>query len=668
MVPDRIRNLYAVALCSGPGVCVFRLRYELRKKLGLLKRGFPARAWSELNLGQWLRPGIEDTPEDIVHRYESNGRVFFFDGKEPPRFNDDEANKQTISDAEEILQNKFRYFFDKSHYLGEKPDWFFNPQTGWRIAPDKHWTEINFFDRDAGDIKFVWEPSRFAWAYTLVRAYSATRREIYAEKFWSLLEFWLESNQPNMGPNFECGQECAIRLMAMCFALYGLTAAKASSAQRKLKLMVAIAFHAQRIEKNIAFAVSTRTNHSLTEAAGIYTAGLLFPELGDSARWVRLGKKILTREGLKQIYPDGSYIQHSMNYHRLMLQVYLWAMRLGALNGDGFCEDLTARVTKAVEFIYENQDDQSGKVPNYGANDGALIIPLNSCDYNDFRPVIQCCWYMLKREKLYERGRWDEELVWLFGPEAVKAPVAQKQRKSAQFSSGGYYTLRSKNSWAMCRCHSYKDRVGHVDPLHVDLWADGVNLLRDSGSYGYFIPREPQLEYYFKSIWAHNTIIVDGASPLRLVSWFTWWPLPEAESLKFSAEGSRVEWQGEHLAYNRPPWRVTHRRRIVVESDSWEITDEILGKGSHSIELRWHLPAAAEIVGSEPDLALVDLSKGWQLEVQNNDGMNAALLTAQSNTGYESLFYGSKIPGATLSITKDGRLPMTFRSVVHRTG
>ena len=51
------------------------------------------------------------------------------------------------------------------------------------------------------------------------------------------------------------------------------------------------------------------------------------------------------------------------------------------------------------------------------------------------------------------------------------------------------------------RCHRYRDRVGHVDPLHVDLWAEGINLLRDCGSYAYFAPDEPDLEYYFKSIW-----------------------------------------------------------------------------------------------------------------------------------------------------------------------
>ncbi|MCJ7730085.1 MAG: heparinase II/III family protein [Sedimentisphaerales bacterium] len=659
---DKIRNLYAAAVCHGPGVCAFRIGYELRKNLGLLKRRFPVRTWSELNLSRWL--GVEVEPEDILQKHASNGKLFFFRSQDLPRFNDENTKRRIISDAEEILQNNLRYFFAKSHYLGQEPDWFLNPQTGRHISTDKHWSETAFFDPNVGDIKFIWEPSRFAWAYTLVRAYSVTWLEKYADKFWSLFESWVENNQPNRGPNYACGQECAIRLMAMCFALYGLAAARASSVERKIKLITAIAVHAERIEKNIDFAISTRTNHSLTEAAGLYTTGLLFPEFKDSTRWAELGKKVLTREGLRQIYADGSYIQHSMNYHRLMLQDYLWVMRLGELNGDSFRKEIVSRVTNAVEFLYENQDSDSGEVPNYGANDGSLIIPLNSCDYNDFRPVIQSCWFLVKREKLYENGPWDEDLMWLFGQNASAKPAVKKQRRSMSFSSGGYYTLRGKESWLMCRCHSYRDRVVHVDPLHVDLWADGVNLLRDSGTCGYFMPEEPQLEYYFKSIWAHNTVIVDVASPLKLVSRFTWWPLPKSKLLKFSTEGTCGEWQGENLAYCRSPWKVAHRRHIVFEEDRWEITDEIMGRGKHSVELRWQVAKEAQVICSEPHLIQLSLPEGWRLEVNNSGQMDAVLLRAEPNAGYESPFYGCKVPSATLSVKNNDQLPILFRSIV----
>jgi hypothetical protein len=143
-----------------------------------------------------------------------------------------------------------------------------------------------------------------------------------------------------------------------------------------------------------------------------------------------------------------------------------------------------------------------------------------------------------------------------------------------------------------------------------------------------------------------------------------WWPLPRAKLLKFNTEGSRTEWQGEHLAYSRSPWRVTHRRRVVVEGDKWEITDEVLGQGRHNVELRWQLDSAAVVISSQPQLIQLKLPGGWHLEVTNKGRMESALLRAEPNAGYESPLYGRKVPSATLSAKNTDQLPITFRSVV----
>jgi hypothetical protein len=636
----------------------------MRRRLGLLKRRFPIGTWSQIALAERLCAGVPHQPEDFLKAHQSNGRRFFFENGCPPVFNNIYAKQELLVHADEILQNRFRYFFDKSYDLGPGPDWFVNPATGRRADAGKHWCDIDHFDQSTGDIKFIWEPSRFGWAYTLVRAYSVTRLEKYADKFWSLFESWLENNQPNRGPNYACGQECAIRLMAMCFALYGLGKAQASTVDRKVRIITAIVVHAERIEKNIDFAVWTRTNHSLTEAAGLYTTGLLFPELKRSEYWTKLGKNILTREGLKQIYPDGSYIQHSMNYHRLMLQDFLWVMRLAELNGDKFPDELVGRVGKAVDFLYQVQDEVTGRVPNYGANDGALILPLNSCDYLDYRPVIQNCWYLLKREKLYENGPWDEDAVWLFGDEITKLPAIHKERTSTRFACGGYYTIRLGNSWSMSRCHSYRDRVGHIDLLHLDLWADGINLLRDSGSYKYFAPDEPQLELYFMSIWSHNTVIVDDDCPLGPVSRFLYLPRPGAKLLSFEVGEDHTEWKGEHLGYARFPWRVIHSREVLARQGRWEIIDRLTGQGRHKAELRWHLPDEVKLVHRDRCLVRLMLPGHWHLEVSDSGEIESELLRGQVNGGYESVYYGRKDPIQTLSVKKQEHLPMTFKTVV----
>ncbi|MHC4758531.1 MAG: alginate lyase family protein, partial [Planctomycetota bacterium] len=572
-----------------------------------------------------------------------------------------------INDADEVLNNRFKYFFYKSYSLGKDPDWFLNPVTNKRAKHNKHWCDINFFDPDVGDIKFIWEPSRFAWAYTLARAYTATKDNKYAEKFWALFESWLSANQPNMGPNYACGQECAIRLMAMCFAFFALAEADSSTTDRKKKLIKAIAFHARRIEKNIDFAISTKTNHSLVEAAGLYTAGILFGEFKRAEYWKKLGKKILTKEGVKQIYPDGSYIQHSMNYHRLMLQAYLWVIRLGQINGDVFSGELIERIEKAVDFIYQMQDQVSGKVPNYGSNDGALILPLNNCDYLDYRSCIQSLNYLLHRGRIYESGPWDEDLVWLFGEQSLNAPIERKVNKSSRFDVGGYYTLRNENNWMMTRCHSYFNRPAQSDMLHLDLWWQGENIIRDSGTYMYNCCQPWQS--FFGSASAHNVVTVNGLDQMVRRSRFVFseWTRSKLLSYKDYEDGFVKIMEGEHYGYKRDDLNIVVRRAIMTLADkNWLVVDDILGEGNFDISLYWQLGNYIYEV-RDNNLILTTPKGSVYLSVADHiQGLSdcSCEFGQDEPLGWQSLYYGDrKAAPCFVCSTKTG-LPARLATVI----
>lgn len=662
---NRFEKAFQIVRNYGIGFCVFRTQYALRKKFGLLKREFPARPWSRVTLSDWLKSHVDPELASFLKAHQTNGRQFFFDSGTIAGLSE-HYKKEIVSQADEILQNRFCYFFNDYYDLGPGPDWFLNPVTGARAKSHLHWCDIDLFDPTVGDIKFIWEPSRFAWAYTLVRAYAATGDEKYAEKFWTLFESWLEANQPNMGPSFACGQECAIRLMAMCFALYALSQACPSTVERKIKLITAVAVHADRIEKNIDFAISTHTNHSLTEAAGLYTTGTLFPEFERSEYWLKLGKKVLTNEGLNQIYPDGSYIQHSMNYHRLMLRDFLWVLRLAQLNDDSFCDELLSRVKKAADFLYQMQDEFSGRVPNYGANDGALIIPLNSCDYLDYRPVLQAVNYLFSKTRLYESGPWDEDLVWLFGLQALAVPLEQIERSSRAYRVGGYYTIRNSNSWTMMRCHSYKDRPGHADMLHLDLWWKGHNILRDSGTYMYNC--EQPWQDYFSSTSAHNTMTIDGTSQMQKLLRFMWLDWTKAKlTMHESFNGGAIKtMQGEHYGYCRKPYKIIHRRAVLASSDSfWLIVDDVLGVGAHEVGVYWQL--------SDVDYQL----QGNTVILQTNCGTVCLVFLHssgsgkcecfegdQSLAGWQSLYYGNRQPAPVLLCSVQTDLSVRFVTLV----
>ena len=594
-----INKTFQIIRQKGIWFCAYRLSYALRKRTGLLKNRFKTPKWDDIKISDSISSNL--TLNELLN----NGGKFFFEKGNPPKY--DIFKSQTlIESADNISDSRFQYFFNEFKSLGDKPDWFLNPFTGSRGDGKSHWCDIADFDNRVGDIKFIWEPSRFAWAYTLARAYNFTSDEKYADRFWQLFESWLENNPPNTGSNYMCGQECAIRVMAMCFALFVFFKSEASSKIRIEKLFKAIVLHAERIEKNISFAISTSTNHSITEAAGIYTVGLLFPFLKKSYKWKNKGRKILIQEGLKQIYKDGSYIQHSMNYHRLMLQNYIWVFRLAELNAEQFPSQLTDRVKKAVEFIYQLQDEKSGRVSNYGANDGAIIMPFNSCDYLDYRPVIQSGFYLFNKTKLYESGLWYEDLLWLFGREAVETDVTSVTRKDLCADSGGYYTIRNKDNFAMFRCHSFKDRPGHSDMLTVDLWWDGVNVLRDSGSYMYNCS-EKWLRYFMGSR-SHNTISVDDADQMTKGNLWNWFDWTKSEVFQIENRDNIKIMSGQHYGFRRINESIVHKRTVYSNDSYWIIVDDITGAGKHKIELNWQL--AEEALKSNQNSFLINSSSG----------------------------------------------------------
>ncbi len=350
-----------------------------------------------------------------------------------------------------------------------------------------------------------------------------------------------------MGPNWMCGQEVALRVMACTFAAHVLAASPATTDERWAKLVVLLAASAERIAGNIGFAIAQRGNHAVSEAAGLWTVGVLFPELRSATTWRRIGRAVLETEARGNNWADGSYIQHSINYQRMMLHCYLWSLGLARLNGERFADDLYGRLQSSCRFLYELQDPTTSRLPNYGPNDGAQILPLDGCEYSDYRPVIGALHHLLNSERLYENGPWSEGLVWLFGPGSLVSPLHPAERRPQDFPIGGYFVLRGAESWGMVRCHTYRCRPSQADMLHLDLWWRGVNILRDSGTYTYYDPQNAW-NRYFVSTAAHNTIAIGGADQMVKGPRFRWNSLLKYRYLGRRVLGTAEIWEGERTA------------------------------------------------------------------------------------------------------------------------
>ena len=460
---------------------LFRVGYVIRMRSGWFRLQAPAYLWEDHPLSSWLKVGIPSGPGEYGKWRLKNLPDFFL--QTPIELPDDCPwdPQLAVTEGNRLLSGELKYFEHDWYRIGFPPDWFFDPRTKIHLDAAKHWSDIEEFGEY--DIKFIWEASRFSQIYTLVRAYSVHKDEKFAEAFWLLVEDWAKRNLPGRGPNWKCGQEASLRLMAWCFGFYGFKSASATTPARVSLLTRMSAGLAQRIHQDLPYAISTRSNHTISEGFGLYLAGIIFPELKSAELYRHLGRKILEQEVLNQILEDGTYSMYSLNYQRFILQIYLYALRLGEVNAQPFPANTYDRIAAAINFLYQIIDIPSGQMPEFGSNDGALVLPLNSCSFSDYRPIIQSGYYLVNKKRLFKSGPWDEDLFWLFGKECLEAAIEQDKNQTSQsFFDGGIYCLRNNNSKAIIRCADYKERPSQADQLHVDLWWQGENIACDAGT------------------------------------------------------------------------------------------------------------------------------------------------------------------------------------------
>lgn len=546
--------------------------------------------------------------------------------------------------------------------------WFTDPLSGREVPCDRHWSRLNELSGGT-DIKLVWELSRFPQVYYLVRAYGLTGDHKYARVFWEQVESWIESNPYQKGPNWFCGQEAAIRVMAWTFGLFAFKDSPCTTADRVKKLVASIYCHGIRIEQNINYAVKlVKNNHAISESAGLFTIGVLFPFLRRSSRWRSLGYRHLVSQGLRQIYPDGSYLQHSFNYQRLVIQLYSWCIRLGKVNGIKFDGSLVERLSKCVDFLYQLQDPKTGQVPNYGNNDGSLVFPLTSCDFLDFRPQLNALHFIINNARLYNAGKHEEELFWFCGLNALQSGAAKKERMSTSFESGGYFVLRSTQGFGFTRCASYKDRPAQSDMLHFDLWWNGRNILCDAGTYLYNC--DPKWSNYFCGTKSHNTVTIDNKNQMNRLGTFLWCDWVKSRLIGFGRRGKYQYFEGEHYGYKN----VVHRRAIINVGEAWFVIDDIFGSstGVHRVEQHWLLGNMQLTEdGNQNRVNLAFPGGRYLIELMNRPELRIDIKIGLENgsiRGWRSRNYGLKEPVPSIVCGVDTVLPYRLVSAFYPGG
>ena len=604
-MPSLSKSLQLVRNMGGRYVR-FRVMHELKVRTGIFKNKFPQNPeyQSFISLNDWRKNAVR----------------FFVDGRLP--YNEEKELSKVTEDFKNLQAGKFSFFSSLNFNLGKNYDWVTNPDTNYKYNAQTHWSQINDFNKEAGDIKYVWEKSRFSFLYTVMRQ-DARTGEDHAAWVWQEILSWIAANPINSGPNYKCSQEISLRVLNWTFALNFYKYSESLTEDIFGKIMFNIYWQLNHVYDNISFSrIAVRNNHAITETLALYLGGILYPFFPEAAKWKSNGKKWFEEEIAYQIYPDGTFLQFSMNYHRVVIQLLTWAIQLAKLNKESFSAVVYDRANKSLQYLTDCLDTNTGWLPNYGANDGALFFKLNDAHYRDYRPQLEALAYALDLNWKY--GTY-EDVSWygLSKPKSNTATISAT-KGSSKFEQGGYYLYRQDNSLTFIRCGNHKDRPSQADNLHLDIWHNNTNLLHDAGSYKYNTG-ETDLKY-FMGTRSHNTVMLDDYDQMEKGARFIWYHWSQCEEVVTEETADYFSFEGTIKAFQQVNPAIRHYRKVKINKNAavWEVEDRIINKPAEMLMHQlWHTCYPEKI--------------NFEAQLADKSG-----LPVNSREGYYSSFYGKK--------------------------
>lgn len=574
MMTKALQNYYRTLRSKSMRYILFRSSYELERKAGLLARRFPT------VLKPVTIPSLNDWRE--------KGRGWYFQDRGTltvPKV----KSAQLKEKMKHILKGDVLFFSKSWKSLGLDYDWVTNPETGYHYDAKQHWTKVNDFSKEAGDIKFVWEKSRFSWLLTVCR-YDYHFDEDHAKFVFSQILDWIDKNPLNCGPNYKCSQETSIRINNWLFALSFYKHSEALTEDRWKKIMTSIYWQTDHVMKNINFSrIAVRNNHAITETLTLYLIGMMFPMMKGAAAWKKKGKRWFEQEIDYQIEDDGTFIQDSMNYHRVLIQLLTYAIALADKHGETFSDFVYEKAYSSVNFLFQCQEPTNGWLPNYGANDGALFFPLSDNDYRDYRPQLDALHILLTGASLYDEAY--EDVQWICCKENPKRKLQKKilkQQGLIKFEKSGFYLIREEDTLSFVRCGLFK-KNGSTDQLHLDVWYKGKNVLMDGGSYMY--NTDEATVRYFAGTEAHNTIMIGDYDQMQKGMRFIWFYPPTLISSNLYEKEEDYFFEGEINAFKQIAEGIIVQRVIKKKKGipEWTVIDTVKGVPSSMIFRQlWH--------------------------------------------------------------------------------
>ena len=489
----------------------------------------------------------------------------------------DGEREDLVRRAEDALAHRFDLLGSGPVELGPEIDWQRDFKSG-RSWPLVHITRVPITFPDDSDIKVPWELSRFQHLPLLAAAHWVTGDERFLQEIGAQLDHWIDRNPVEVGANWACTMDVAIRASNWVAALV-LCAEWAAGRPWLNRALGSLLLHGRFIRSHLELG-EVRGNHYLSDVVGLLPVAAVFSGSAEGREWADWAADQLVREMEHQVRPDGCDHEASIPYHRLVTELFVCGTQaVDALAPGRLPEPYRERLGRMLDFVrdYTRPD---GLAPQIGDADDGRFLPLGDYGRADHRAHLH----------LFHQARH----------------VYEPATGHAAYPDGGYYVMRAGDLYVIVRCgDTGLGGIGghaHNDQLSFELCAGTTPLVADPGAYLY--TADPAARNLFRSTAYHATLRTGGAeqNDLREDYLFTLPDRTRAEALMWEPHPDGAVFEGRHHGFSVLEPAAVHQRRIELRGPerALAIRDVVTSGGAYDLE--WTFPlvpgACAEADGA----------------------------------------------------------------------
>jgi hypothetical protein len=510
-------------------------------------------------------------------------------------FVSEHAREAIVAYADAILCGEYPLMGYGSPNLGTQPDWQCDWVSGkrWPLAAS---AEITTVRHDGSDVKAPWELSRLQWSPVVAKAYVLTGDEKYRRALQSLLIDWIARNPIGKGVHWTVAMEAALRGISLCLTMELLWPFSQKEQPWLDQMTASLWQHLCFIEAHSEFSFLLRSNHYLSNIVGLTTLSAYLQGPGRKQKLAKYGGSV-QREILRQTYADGGDREASTGYHVLVAQLALHSFVVQHRSGGVIAPEFKARLRLMFEWIAVLADD-AWKLPHLGdCDNGRAELLIEDIAQQALVPgqrhslrvdgLVGLASHLLQ----LPLGGNRQDAVWFGCATCVQSGKPEPKSISLLKDSGIAVLHAGEASVVFCAMPNGLEGKGshtHCDKLSFIFRLGPGEVFCDSGSRCY--TRSAELRNLDRSTRAHNTLSIDRADQ-NIVSTDPRMLFRCGDEAAVSpialSEGCKITVRASHQGYAR--FGIEHQRTVHLDERSLSVTDEVVGAGAHSLDLRFIL-------------------------------------------------------------------------------